>query len=142
MATGRVVVAVTIAVLELALSGPALALPASGDGGGRSNARGGPDTTTHSNNFAGYLLGGGESSVTMNTTVVLPKLKCAKANEAIEPGTGAYYPPGAITDLSTAGMFVGCHGGTARYYPAFTLNAVNKSYPRLKRATRSSSNSR
>lgn len=132
MATRCVMVAAAVAVSGLALAGPVLASPASRHVRGRWSARSRLGAATHAPNFAGYLVGGGESSVSMNTTIVLPKLKCGGANEGIEAGTGGYYPPGSVTDLSAAGMFVGCHGGKARYYPAFTLNAVNKNYPKLR----------
>lgn len=132
MSIHRVMVAAAVVGFGLAAAGPVLASPASGDAFARWSARGGMDAPTRAPNFAGYTSSSPQSSATMTATIVLPKLKCGKTNASIEPGAGAYYLPGSITDLSTAGMFVGCHSGKARYYPAFTLNGVNKSYPKLR----------
>ncbi len=84
-----------------------------------------------SQTFAGWVVNGEDGGFNMKTTVVLPRLKCGKTNQAIVPSVGAYFAP-SRKGFSDAGIFVGCSGGKARYYPAFRLHGKEKDYPTLK----------
>jgi hypothetical protein len=76
--------------------------------------------------FAGWRAESEFSGVTMKTTVVLPKLTCATTKRAIVPSVGSYFEAVDFA-YSSAGMFVGCSRGKARYFPALVMNgeAVN-----------------
>ncbi len=116
------------AVTALAFASPALASPSGRSAGGAPGARGHAANLT-SQSFAGYELEAGDGHAGGTATIVLPKLKCGTAQQAIDPSVGAYVGPGPS---SSAGVFVGCYHGAAHYWPAFTLNGTAHNFPKLK----------
>ena len=124
-------VVVAPAAAVLALAGPALG---SSGGGGTGTAESGPasSSATHSSTFAGWETNGAPmTGATMTSTIVLPKLKCGAEPHAIAPGVGAYFAAN-FRSFSSAGIFVGCNEGKAKYFPAFTLNGHNHNFPKLR----------
>jgi hypothetical protein len=111
--------AAALVVAAGALPGPAFASPA---GGG---ARFHPPSV----GFAGWAVNGTTNNLAETTTIVLPKLKCGKAKQGILPGVGTGIN---LNKLIDSGMFVGCTGGKARYFPEFIAPNGYKDYPKLK----------
>ncbi len=81
--------------------------------------------------FAGYHFQTGDygpaPSVIETTNLVVPKLRCGSADQAIAPNFGAYV--GDAGRPSTAALFVGCHAGKAHYWPELALKGSIKNYP-------------
>jgi hypothetical protein len=123
------VVLAALATAALVLATPALASTAARALGG---LRGGPAFrgATTSTTFAGYEIGAIDGPSNMTTTIVLPKLNCGTTDQAIYPSVGAYFDLGS-SDFSSAGMFVGCIGGKAQYWPVLQVNGVEHDYPTL-----------
>jgi hypothetical protein len=116
----------------LALASSASASPAIG-GAARPQVLG-SNAASHSGIpnpfFAGWAVAGGDGRFTETATIVLPKLKCGKAQQAIDPDVGTDINANSSAD--SAGVFVGCVGGKARYFPAFTVEGTFKNFPKLK----------
>lgn len=115
----------------LALAGPALASPAIGGAARPHPVRGGPaHASIHSPQFAGWEVASTGGGFSETTTIVLPKLKCHAAKQAITPNVGTLVD--GESTYNEAGMFVGCSGGKAHYFPAFVVEATFKNFPKLK----------
>lgn len=100
----------------LGLAGPVLASP---------NFRAGVPAKK-STRFAGYELHGKNGMTDLTTTIVVPKLKCGKADRAIAPTASLYQD--SLSSLYSAGLFVGCASGKAHYFPFLTVNGNKKDY--------------
>jgi hypothetical protein len=126
-----VTAAVPIAA-ALALASPTWASPAIGGAARPHPVRGGAAShgSLHSPQFAGWEVTLSGDGFSETTTIVLPKLKCRAAKQAITPNVGTLV--NGETSYNEAGMFVGCSGGKARYYPAFVVENAFKNFPKLK----------
>ena len=85
-----------------------------------------PRTVTSNNEFfAGYTLNDpSDSSLHVTATFVVPKLSCGSRARAMSPEDGME----ADTEFSSAGLFVGCYGGKAHYWPTLAVNGIRTNY--------------
>jgi hypothetical protein len=104
------------AAIALALATPALAYRAS-------------RAASHSRDFAGWSATTTPNAFKLTTTVVLPKLKCHTAEQAIiaQVGSATSNPKG-----DHAGVLIACKRGKAHYFPTFTVEGTTKSFRKLK----------
>jgi hypothetical protein len=72
--------------------------------------------------LAGYSAGSTAPAYSVTATFVVPRISCGFTNEAFVPTVGVYYGYHAVT---AAGLFIGCSGGSARYWPTLDLNQAS-----------------
>jgi peptidase A4-like protein len=125
--------AVSLAAPALATAQPAASAVAGPHGQLRFTSHGhpaGPATAAATSNrtFAGYqatVPAGSATVVTASFTV--PTLACTTTDRAIAPDVGV--PVNNYKSGSLAGLFTGCVGGTAVYYPSVVVNGTETDYP-------------
>jgi hypothetical protein len=112
----RILLAAAPVATALALATPALAYRAS-----RAAFR-----STH---FAGWSIHTTLTAFKLTATVVLPKLKCHRAEQAIiaQLGSAAGKRKGDY-----AGVLLACKRGKSHYFPTFTVKGTTKSFRKLK----------
>jgi hypothetical protein len=112
----RILLVAAPAAAALALATPAVAYRAS-------------RAAFHSRVFAGWSATTTPSAFKLTTTVVLPKLKCHRAEQAIiaQVGSATSSPKG-----DHAGVLIACKQSRAHYFPTFTIEGTTKSFPKLK----------
>lgn len=123
----------------LGLAGSAAAAPLghvgglTGDGLGHSASPISSPTPEPSPAWAGYYLDDGYSPATLTTTITVPRVKkCTSATRAIVAGVGADAFRSSSESFDLAGVFVGCLGGKARYFPVIVIRNTEKDYASVK----------
>ena len=77
--------------------------------------------------FAGYQATVTAGSPTSSAAQYkVPALSCTSAYRAITPVAGV--PVNSFATYSSAFLFVGCHNGTATYFPALVVNGTETNY--------------
>jgi hypothetical protein len=66
----------------------------------------------------------------VTSTFVVPKVTCTTTARAIAPSVGVYRgsTPSSFPTFIQAGLFVGCYGGTAHYWPELGIGSTQKNY--------------
>ncbi len=128
MRTRNLLTLATGAVVALVLAAPTLASSGAKWTAWKSFA---PSTASPSSSFAGWEDNNVHGGTTVTTTLVLPKLQCQSAKQVIYPSVGAYFAP-LPPAFSSAGVYLACSGGKARYYPTLWINGNMHIYKQLK----------
>lgn len=108
---------VAVVTAAVALGAPALAMAA----------------TRASKQFAGYALNGGVgTSTVVQSTIVVPKLKCGSGYQGITADAGTGAEVNTKSESSSAGVVLACQKGVPYYFPAINLNsATTHNYPAI-----------
>ena len=99
---------------------------------GTTGIKAGPaarSSATPSPYFAGYEYENGGEALNVTTTIVVPKVtKCTKTKSAMYPSTSIE----SVNGTSASGVYVGCSGGKAKYYPVLEINGTRKAFKTMK----------
>jgi hypothetical protein len=119
--------AAAVAAPVLSLAAPAQAAAAGRGGGGLAAGHARALSVINSDGFAGYQATVTAGSATSSAAQFkVPKLSCTTAYRAITPVAGVEV--NNFASYSSAFLFVGCHGGKARYFPSLVINGTETDY--------------
>jgi hypothetical protein len=119
--------AAAVAAPVLSLAAPAQAAAAGHGGSGIAGGHIGALSVINSDGFAGYQATVAAGSATTSAArFKVPTLSCTTAYRAIAPVAGVEV--NNFTSYSSAFLFVGCHGGKARYFPSLVINGTLTEY--------------
>jgi hypothetical protein len=119
--------AAAVAAPVLGLAVPAQAAAGGHGGGGLAGAHARALAVINSDHFAGYQATVPAGSATSSAAQYkVPALSCTSAYRAITPVAGVEV--NNFATFSSAFLFVGCHNGKARYFPAVVINGSETNY--------------
>jgi len=128
--TSTLVIAVGAAALvtpALSLAAPAQAAAGGHGGGGLASTHARALSVISTPGFAGYQAAVTAGSATSSAArYTVPTLSCTSAYRAITPVAGVAV--NNFASYSSAFLFVGCHNGTAAYFPALVVNGTEANY--------------
>ncbi len=81
--------------------------------------------TTFAPYLAGYSLGSTGAEFRVTTGFVIPRISCGWEARGFAPSAGVYT---SYSTISSAGVFIGCYGGTAHYWPTLVVNGRIRKY--------------
>lgn len=83
-----------------------------------------------SDTFAGYDIPVTDGPATTQAKFVVPKVKCTHTDRGIAASAGALV--NSYSNFSDADVFIGCHNGKARFFPALTIDNNETNYTNVK----------